>query len=201
VFLSSFPDLQDWPSHKIDCYVRPPKNARGDPNYACEISGILFPEDEDSPRIIKVKCLGGYTLKGQGWQTLNLKPYIPDQEKKGRDYVAMDGPIIPHEGGISMQGELGMFFRRNFLHDGSKINRCIQHITNGQVAVPWAGPFVAFKHSDILESFSAVMDEDLPVLIQFFRTGITGTITARKEAQREARKEARKEAKGAWRSP
>lgn len=190
----------DWPSHKINCYVRPPKDARGDPEGAFEISGILFPEDEDTPRIIKVKCLGGYTLKGQWWQTKNLKPYIPDDEKKGRGHVIMDGALVPGEDSISYGCTSEIFFRKNFLHDGSKINRCIQYMTNGQMAVPWAGPFIAFRYSDALWSYDAVMNQDMSVLIQYFRTGITGPVTALAEAQREARKDARKEARRAWRS-
>jgi hypothetical protein len=67
---------------------------------AHEISGILFPEDEDAPRMIKVKCLGGHTLDGKWWQTLNLKPYIPDDEQKGRGHVIMDGAVIPGEGSV-----------------------------------------------------------------------------------------------------
>lgn len=166
---------------------------------AGEIAGILFPEDEDSPRIIKIKCLGGYTLKGQWWQTRNLKPYIPDDERKARGHLIMDGALVPCGGGISTRGELEIFFRNSFLRDGSKINRCIQHITNGQVAMPWAGPFIAFRHSDVLKSYEVVMDEDMPVLIEYFKTGITGPGPAFREAQRKARKEARKEARKAWR--
>jgi len=135
-------------------------------------------------------------LDGTWWQTQNLKPYIPDNEKKGRGHVIMDGAVVPGGGGY----EAEVFFRSGFLHDGSKINRCIKHITKGQMAVPWAGPFIAFRHADVIGSFHAVMDEELPALIRYFRTGMTGPITALKEARREARKEARKEARRAWRS-
>lgn len=139
-------------------------------------------------------------MKGQWWQTKNLKPYIPDDEKKGRGHVIMDGALVPGEDSISYGCTSEIFFRKNFLHDGSKINRCIQYMTNGQMAVPWAGPFIAFRYSDALWSYDAVMNQDMSVLIQYFRTGITGPVTALAEAQREARKDARKEARRAWRS-
>ena len=186
-----FPNLQDWPSHKIDCYVRPPKDAHGGPEVAYEISGILFPETDDAPHMVKVKCLGGHTLGGKWWQTQNLKPYIPDDEKKGRGHVIMDGAEVRGSG-----YEAEVFFQSGFLHDGSKINRCIQCITKGEMAMPWAGPFIAFRHADVTGSLDAVMDEELPALILYFRTGMTGPITALKEAQRVALKEAQR----AWRS-
>jgi len=156
--------------------------------------------------MIKVKCLGGHSAGGNCWQTLNLRPYIPDDEQKGRSHMIMDGAVIPGEsqtksffGDAFISPEAILFFRSGFRHDGSKINRCIQHITKGHMAVPWAGPFIAFKHADIFGSHSAVMDEELPVLIQYFRTGMTGPITARKDAKKEARKKGRKAARRAWR--
>ena len=127
-------------------------------------------------------------MKGQQWKTLNLKPYIPNNEKKGRGHVVIDGALVPGEGGISSSGELEIFFRRSFLHDGAKINCCIQHLTNGQMAMPWAGPFIAFKHADALGLYGAAMGEDMPVLIQYFRTGITGPGTALKEARKQAQR-------------
>jgi hypothetical protein len=52
------------------------------------------------------------------------------------------------------------------------------------MAMPWVGPFITFRHADLVGSIPAVMDEDMPVMIQYFKTGITGSIVARKEARR-----------------
>lgn len=140
-------------------------------------------------------------MKGQWWQTLNLKPYIPDNEKKGRGLVVMNGTEVSLGDGVYGTGLLGMFFRLKFRHDGSKINRCIQRVTNGQMAMPWAGPFIAFKYIQGLNTaFGAVMSEDMPALTQYFRTGFASPAVAEGEARKKAWKEARKEARAAWRN-
>ena len=191
---------QAWPSHKIDCYVRPPKDARPETT-AAEIPGILFPVDDAAPRVINIKCLTGYTFAWKWWHTLNLKPHIPDEEKGGRGHVVVDGAdAVPGEGGVSAGYASQIFFRKDFLRDGSRINRCIQHITQGRAALPWAGPFIAFRHADLIGAIPAVMHEDMPALIQYFRTGNIGPTTTWKEAQRQRRKEARKEARRDWES-
>ena len=168
--------IQDWISHQIHCYVQPPKKYRANEStLRFELSGLLFPEDEDTPRVIKVKGLKGPDGNGRGWQTLNLKPYLPDDEKKGRDRVKMDGAWAIDKDGIALGRSAELYFRHSFLNDGSKINRCIQHITSGKMAMPWAGPFIAFRHSNAIwdDSLNVVMDEDLPVMIDYFRTGRT----------------------------
>jgi hypothetical protein len=163
---------QDWSPHSLDCYVRPPKNAMsGDKIIPHEVQGILFPEDEDVPRMIKVKCLCGYTRNAKTWQTRNLRPYIPDDGKKGRGHIRMDGALVP-DGDITL-GMMAELFFRSDLPEGSKINRCIQRITNGRMARPWAGPFVAFRRTHLDTSIDAVMEQDLPVMIRYFTYGKT----------------------------
>jgi len=118
--------------------------------------------------MIKVKCLMGYTKTGQTWQTRNLKPYIPDDEKRGRGHVRIDGPLVPAEGGIMLGTMAEIFFRSGFTEDGSTPNRCIQRLTNGKMARPWAGPFIAFRRTHLDTSVDAVMEQDLPVWIKYF---------------------------------
>jgi len=69
----------------------------------------------------------------------------------------------------------------------------VETLPKGQLAMPWADPSVAFRYSDVLQSYGAVMDRDMLVLIQYFRAGITGS-------GRAARQDTRKEARRAWRS-
>jgi hypothetical protein len=162
--------------HQIHCYVQPPKTYHtNESTLHFELSGLLFPEDEDTPRVIKVKCPKGLDGNGWGWQTLNLKPYLPDDEKKGWDHVKMDGTWAIDKDGIALSRSAKLYFQRSFLNDGSKINCSIQHITNGKMAMPWAGPFIAFRHSNAIwdDSLNVVMDEDLPVMIDYFRMGRT----------------------------
>ena len=98
--------------------------------------------------MIKVKCLAGYTRNGQWWQTCNLRPYIPDDGKKGRGHVQMDGALVP-SGGVFLGTMAEVFFRSDLPENGSKTNRCIQRITNGHMAQPWTGPFIAFRRTHL----------------------------------------------------
>lgn len=160
--------------HKIECYVRPPATAQSSATFSGhEIQGILFPEDEDFPRLIKVKCLGGYNRDGSWWQTQNLRPYLPDDKHKGRGYLRIDGPFVPSEGGIQLGTMIDIFDTRAFTN-GSKVNRCIQRLTNGKVARPWAGNFVSFRGTHVNQSMAAVLDQDLPVLVKYFTSGVGG---------------------------
>ena len=121
--------------------------------------------------MIKVKCLAGYTRNGQWWQTRNLRLYIPDDGKKGRGHVQMDGALVP-AGGVFLGTMAGVFFRSDLPENGSKTNRCIQRITNGRMARPWAGPFIAFRRTHLNMSIDAVMEQNLPIMIQYFTYGI-----------------------------
>ncbi|KAG8982875.1 hypothetical protein FRB93_007754 [Tulasnella sp. JGI-2019a] len=162
----------DWPSHQIDCYVKPPPNNLPGAAHLGrhKIDGILFPEDEDAPRTIKVRCLMGYTTSGQTWQTRNLKPYIPDSEKKGRSSVHIDGALEPM-GGVMVGGMAEIFFRNASFTGTSKVNQCIQKLTKGKTARPWAGPVIAFRRTHLNSNLSAVMDKDLLVLVSYFKSG------------------------------
>ncbi|CAA7263026.1 unnamed protein product [Cyclocybe aegerita] len=162
----------DWPSHKLDCYVKPPKDALSLSDCVRKkVTGILFAEDADEPRLIQLNVLIGYTRTGQTWQTLNLRPYLPDDEKRGRARVRLDGPMVPGEGGIKLGLMSDVFYRRNFTSDGSQRNRCIERSTKGKMAHPWSGPFIMLRRTHLDTSYDVVMEQDLPMLMKFFTTG------------------------------
>jgi hypothetical protein len=159
---------QDWPSHKLDCYVKPPNGDKsGSDVVRSEFTGILFPEDEAVPKMIMVKTLMGWHDKGL-WQTQNLRPYIPDDERKGRAHIHFGHQFSMVRGVMTSGPAIQIFFRKNFQEDGSKLNRCIQHITAGKVARPWAGPFIAFRSTGADTIWNAELEEDLPILIEYF---------------------------------
>lgn len=162
--------IQDWPSHKLDCYVKPPKDALSNFGRG-KVTGILFAEDADEPRLIQLNVLIGYTRTGKTWQTLNLRPYLPDDEKQGRARACLDGPMVPEEGGIMLGLMSDVFYRRNFANDGSQRNRCIERLTKGKMAHPWSGPFIMLRRTLLNTSYSGVMEQDLPMLTTFFTTG------------------------------
>lgn len=130
--------------------------------------GILFPEGEGSPSMVKVKFDTGYDSKGKCWQKPDLSPYLPSDASIGCLRIA--GALVP-EGGVLVGGMIAIFFNERFVEDGSKRNYCINRLTNGKTARPWAGPFLAFRRTHLDTYFGAVMEQDLPVLVQFFASG------------------------------
>ena len=65
----------------------------------------------------------------------------------------------------------GHILHERFLGDGSKRNNCISRLANGKTARPWAGPFFAFRRTHLDTYFEADMEQDLPVLVDFFTSG------------------------------
>jgi hypothetical protein len=123
------------------------------------IEGILFPEDESSPRMVKVEFDMGYgynTSKGKYWKP-DLSPYLPSDASIG--CLRIDGAWVPQaEGNGWLKGMISIFFNERFLEDGSKRNNCISRLINGKTAHPWAGPFFAFRRTHLDTYFKAVMD-------------------------------------------
>ena len=131
------------------------------------IEGIIFAEDESSPRMVKVQFNMGYD-RGEYWQRPDLSPYLPSDASVG--CLRIDGAMVP-QGDLMVGGMIAIFFNERFLQDGSKRNNCINHLTNGRTAQPWAGPFFAFRRTHLDTYYEAVMDQDVPVLVDFFTSG------------------------------
>jgi len=147
-------------------------NQRNSQTSTASVEGILFPEDECSPRMIQVKCEMGYDAKGKPWQKFDFCPYLPSDASIG--CLRIDGALVPatgSEGDILVGGMIAIFFNKHF-QGGSKLNRCINSLTNGKTARPWAGPFFAFRRTHLDTCFGAVMEQDLPVLVEFFASGV-----------------------------
>jgi len=114
-------------------------NRHASPMSTTFIEGILFPEDESSPRMATVKFDRGHD-KGKYWQKPDLSPYIPGDASIG--CLRVDSVLVPG-GDILIAGMIAIFFNERFLEDGSKRNNCVSQLTNGKTARPWAGPFFA----------------------------------------------------------
>ena len=139
------------------------------------IEGILFPEDESLPRMVKVKFDMGYDNKGKFWQKPDLSPYLNRDTSVGR--LRIDGATVPEGDILVKTGTIAIFFNESFLEDASKRNNCISSLTNGKTACPWAGPFLAFRCTPLDTYFAAVMEQDVPVLVKFFSSGRLGMKT------------------------
>ena len=82
----------------------------------------------------------------------------------------MNGPPLPNG------RNLVIFINDNFLVDGSLPNGCIFNLTAGQARYPWCDhalvlrtPFQSFSLSCIRSYEDAVLEEDLPALVRYFR--------------------------------
>lgn len=157
---------------KIRLETKTKEEKKADKHYESQtsttfIEGIFFAEDESSPRMVKVKFDMGYD-KGKYWQKPDLSPYLPSDAIVG--CLRIDGALVP-QGDILVGGMIAIFFNERFPQDGSKRNNCISHLTNGRTARPWAGSFFAFRRTHLDTYYEAVMEQDVPVLIDFFTSG------------------------------
>ena len=142
-----------------------------------KFKAILFAEDVDEPHLIQVNTLKGYKKSDfKLWRTINLRPHLPDDEKRGRAMTRLYGAPVPHKpdifpDAITLGPMLDVFYRKNFYSDGSKRNRCIERLTDGTMHLPWSGSFIVLRwtHADKFED--AIIEEDLPMLKKFFTTG------------------------------
>jgi hypothetical protein len=87
------------------------------------IEGILFPEDESSPRMVKVEFDMGYGYrdnsinKGKYWKP-DLSPYLPSDASIG--CLRIGGAWVPQADGNGWgRGMISIFFNERFLEDGS----------------------------------------------------------------------------------
>lgn len=75
------------------------------------------------------------------------------------------GPPLP-KGRVLVQ-----FFNDNFLNDGSSLNKCIQNVMGGKAPHPWADNVIVVRKetSDAPVFLDAVLEEDLPVLFEYWK--------------------------------
>ncbi|TCD61366.1 hypothetical protein EIP91_008556 [Steccherinum ochraceum] len=66
---------------------------------------------------------------------------------------------------------LAAYFNDNFLDDGSPLNECIKSASGGTAAHPWADNMLVLRKVSAAhpEFMDAVLDEDLPVLLEYWK--------------------------------
>ncbi|SJL08217.1 uncharacterized protein ARMOST_11580 [Armillaria ostoyae] len=153
---------QDWPMHKAYC-----KRVRAATN---TFDAILFGVDEIKPRAIKLPWSYGPQVDEddpRGWQLLEREPWLGGKDRRPHFfYVGTFGVNGPSLGRI-----LALYYDENFLINGSPINRCIQNITKGKAAHPWAGNVLALRSKGLhsLDWYNdAIIEEDLAPLVRLF---------------------------------
>lgn len=100
---------------------------------------ILFPCDSDTPQLIKVDCLARPQATGPCKWTPLVGMYIGGQREPGSVIVTRG------VGGAGLRFPLQIFYRADFLVDGSAPNRSINRLTGGHATHQWNGNVIALK--------------------------------------------------------
>ena len=106
---------------------------------AASFTAVLFPVDEDRPRLIKVDCLARPQVQGPTkWTPLAL-PHVGGAREPGSVIITRG------VGGAALRFPLHIFYRADFLVDGSPANRSINRLTGGQSTLEWKGNVIALR--------------------------------------------------------
>jgi hypothetical protein len=138
------------------------------------IIGILFPPDEDRPRLIQLDCRARIDISTGGplaWQPLvqnvisdeHPSQVVLEQGVSSMSSFARFGAGLKHHSqiaGDNLRFPIQLWSRATFLNDGSPINRSIYRLTKGQARYPWRGPFIALKFRQVLSVLCAVQRPD-----------------------------------------
>ncbi|KAG9001513.1 hypothetical protein FRB94_006545 [Tulasnella sp. JGI-2019a] len=101
---------------------------------------VLFPVNEDRPRIVRVPCHAQPQATGP-----TIWTPLPQEQLNTEEITSM---IITHGiGGSALRFPLHLFYGTNSFGDGSPLNRVIQRMTAGKSTYPWAGNLLALKFS------------------------------------------------------
>ncbi|KAG9128140.1 hypothetical protein FRC07_004482 [Ceratobasidium sp. 392] len=124
--------------------------------------GMLFPVDSDRPRLIQINILGVVHQSG----VIDWQPVL--SQLLGDDTDVASLPVSTGVGGEALRFPLQVFFRANFLTDGSRTNHSIDSLTYGKSRHEWRGPVIALKYSGSrLSSYTNITMSDLPPLVYY----------------------------------
>ncbi|KAJ1306689.1 hypothetical protein OPQ81_007681 [Rhizoctonia solani] len=142
---------QDWARHCVECIPRdtPTSSALYTPRIDSHISHIdssvialLLPWDTGRPRLIRLKLPGRVNASNN---TTNWT--VPLTEYLGDNTPFSSREITRNVGGEPLRYPMRVFFRDNFLKDGSPLNRSVLEITHRNARHQWAGNIVIVKWS------------------------------------------------------
>ncbi|KAL5633157.1 hypothetical protein ACGC1H_003598 [Rhizoctonia solani] len=139
---------RDWNQHRLRC--RSAHSGGSDSNddgstttaqYTRQsIIGILFPVDEDRPKLVQLDCrarIDNSTGGPLAWQPIVTNVINDDHPSQ----VVLEQGIA----GDNLRFPIQLWSRGAFLSDGSVLNQSIYRLTKGQATYPWKGPFIALK--------------------------------------------------------
>ncbi|TFK46351.1 hypothetical protein OE88DRAFT_1667668 [Heliocybe sulcata] len=130
-----------------------------------QVTGILFPANEDAPRLVTVQCTVEHQNEvsdDDGAQVYRpgLQSFLGNGSYDGRliDTFGMSGETI--------QKPLRLFTQVN---DDLPLNQCVQKLMEGQAAHDWRGNLLVMKAPDINSAkYVDTSMDDLPCIKAFF---------------------------------
>ncbi|EPQ58676.1 hypothetical protein GLOTRDRAFT_110303 [Gloeophyllum trabeum ATCC 11539] len=128
---------------------------------------MLFPADEDVPRLVAVHCTVKREIPGDD-ETIMYKPDLAMFLGGGcYDYQLIDR--IGHSG-RKLRQPIYHVIRDNFLNDGSPPNRCVRRLMRGKAPHAWAGNLLAMKvaGTGTFEKWVDMSMDDLPTVQAFY---------------------------------
>jgi len=130
---------------------------------AASFTAILFPCSSDSPQLIKVDCLARPQTSGPcKWIPIAI-PHVGGQREPGSVIVTRG------VGGAPLRFPMHVFYRADFLSDGSPPNRSIIKLTGGQATHIWNGNVVALKfYGTRRQGYADATNGDLAALVAYF---------------------------------
>ncbi|KAG8908606.1 hypothetical protein FRB99_004894 [Tulasnella sp. 403] len=150
-----------WKSHKKECKEQSESNTE-----LQTYDAILFAANETQPRMVKIP----WKWTSTEWEPEPLAKLIYPQWPRSITPFYID---CLYPGGPPLKDGrcIVTFHNDNFCNDGSPLNQAIQNVTNRQASHGWADHIVALRMKNPLDrSFqSAVLEEDLPVLAEYWK--------------------------------
>lgn len=173
-YCSTTHQQQDWARHSQECIPWESKSTdalapRIDSRIShidTTITGLLLPCNTGRPSLIPLRIAGRVDAADNttDWA-------IPLNDHLGRNTAFSSREITRNVGGEPLRYPLRVFFRDNFLEDGSSLNRTVNEITHGNARHTWGGNIVVLKWSGARrQGYQNMSMGDLPVIAAWFLT-------------------------------
>ncbi|CEL61936.1 hypothetical protein RSOLAG1IB_04686 [Rhizoctonia solani AG-1 IB] len=167
-YCSAAHQQQDWARHCVECISRdtlaptlsPPRMDSRISHMDTTIMALLLPWNTGRPRLIRLNIPGRIDASNN---TTNWS--IPLTEYLGDNTAFSSREITRNVGGEPLRYPLRVFFRDNFLRDGSPLNHSVSEITHGNARHDWAGNIVVLKWTGARrQGYQNMTLGDLPII-------------------------------------
>jgi len=142
---------KDWPSHKFFCpLLYPEKDKSGK-----SVRAVFLPSDSPTPQFINVNHGRDPKKEMQALESVLGKGCYYSRRMR-----------LFQESNGSYDRVITVFYRDNFMNDGSTPNICVTAITNGVNTGRWRGPLLVYQSDDVGSVDGSRIPED-PIYVDF----------------------------------